>query len=77
MFIIRNLDAHHKITIHPAFELTTTGNIQEDITSNIASLTRIVEAVIREHPEQWWWVHRRFKRARNIRTGESLFPKHS
>jgi KDO2-lipid IV(A) lauroyltransferase len=77
MFIIRNPDAHHKITIRPAFELTTTGNIQEDITSNIASLTRIVEAVIREHPEQWWWVHRRFKRARNIRTGESLFPKHS
>ena len=77
MFIIRNLDSHHKITIRPAFELTTTGNTQEDITSNIASLTKIVEAVIREHPEQWWWVHRRFRRARNIRTGESLFPKHS
>ena len=77
MFIIRNPDAHHKIIIHPAFELTTTGNTQEDITSNIARLTKIVEAVIREHPEQWWWVHRRFKRAKDIRTGESLFPKHS
>ena len=77
MFIIRNPDTHHKITVHPAFELTTNGNTQENITSNIARLTKIVEAVIREHPEQWWWIHRRFKRARDIRTGESLFPKHS
>jgi KDO2-lipid IV(A) lauroyltransferase len=77
MFIIRNPDARHKIIIHPPFELATTGNTHEDITSNIASLTKIVEAVIREHPDQWWWVHRRFKRARDIRTGQSLFPKHS
>ena len=77
MFIIRNPDAHHKIIIHPAFELTTTGNTQEDITSNIARLTKISEAAIREHPEQWWWLHRRFKKARDIRTGESLFPKRS
>jgi len=65
IFMIRNPDAHHKITIHPTFELTTTANTQEDITSNIARLTKIVEAVIREYPEQWWWVHRRFKRARD------------
>ncbi len=76
MFIIRNPDGLHKITIHPAFELTTTGNAREDMTSNLARLTKIVEAVIREHPEQWWWIHRRFKRARDIRTGERLFPNH-
>jgi KDO2-lipid IV(A) lauroyltransferase len=77
MFIIRNSDNHHQIIIHPAFELTMTGMTQDDITLNIARLTKIVEAVIREHPDQWWWIHQRFKRARDIRTGESLFPKHS
>ena len=76
IFTIRNPDGLHKITIYPTFELTTTGNSQENITSNIARLTKIVETVIREHPEQWWWVHRRFKRARDIQTGERLFPKH-
>jgi KDO2-lipid IV(A) lauroyltransferase len=76
MFSIRNPDGFHKISVHPAFELTATGNIQEDITSNIARLTKIVEAVIREYPEQWWWIHRRFKRARDIKTGERLFPHH-
>jgi KDO2-lipid IV(A) lauroyltransferase len=77
MFIIRNPDHHHTVVIHPPFELNLTGNIQQDITSNIARLTKIVEATIREYPEQWWWVHRRFKRARDIQTGERLFPKRS
>jgi KDO2-lipid IV(A) lauroyltransferase len=76
MFTIRNPDSHHKIIIYPPFGLNTTGNAQQDITSNIARLTKIVEATIRQYPEQWWWVLRRFKRARDIQTGESLFPKH-
>jgi KDO2-lipid IV(A) lauroyltransferase len=77
MFIIRNADQRHQITIYPPFHLDMTKEKEQDITSNIARLTQMVEAAIREHPEQWWWVHRRFKRARDIRTGERLFPKHS
>jgi KDO2-lipid IV(A) lauroyltransferase len=76
MFIIRNPDDHHKIIIHPAPELATIGNTHEDIASNIARLTKIVEATIREYPEQWWWVHRRFKRARDPKTGKRMFHKH-
>ncbi len=76
MFITRK-HRYHKIIIHPLFDLTITGDRQQDITSNTARLTKIVEAVIREYPEQWWWGHRRFKRAKDIRTGESLFAKRS
>ncbi|MGA2315756.1 MAG: lysophospholipid acyltransferase family protein [Thermodesulfobacteriota bacterium] len=76
VFTIRNSDSHHKIIIHPPFGLNTTGNSQQDITSNIAQLTKIVEATVREYPEQWWWARPRFKRARDIQTGKSLFPKH-
>jgi lauroyl/myristoyl acyltransferase len=52
MFIIPNPDAHHKIIVYLAFEITATSNTQEDITSNIARLNKIVEAVTREYPEQ-------------------------
>lgn len=76
MFIIRNPDSFHKLIIHPTFQLSITGNAEQDIISNIARLTKIVETAIREYPEQWWWIHRRFKRARNIQTGERLLAKH-
>ena len=75
MFIIRNSDSLHKLIIHPPFQLNITGNVELDITSNIAGLTKVVEATIREYPEQWWWIHRRFKRAMDIRTGERIFSK--
>jgi len=75
MFIIRNPDSLHKIIIHPPFQLSITGNAEQDITLNIARLTKDVETTIREYPEQWWWIPRRFKRARNIQTGERLSSK--
>ena len=77
MFITRDSDHLHKITIHPPFDLKTTGNVDQDIPSNLARLTKIIESAIREHPEQWLWIYRRFKRARDIQTGERLFRKSS
>jgi len=76
MFITRNAHNSHNLIIYPPFELKGKENNQEDITSNIAKLSKIVEGMIRKYPEQWWWTHRRFKRAKDIQTGESLFHKH-
>ena len=76
MFMRRNSNNLHQITIHPPFTLNIAGNAEQDITSNLARLTKIIEAAIREYPEQWLWIYRRFKRARDIQTGERLFRKH-
>jgi len=76
IFIRRNSNNLHQITIHPPFTLTLTGNSEQDITSNLARLTKIIEVAIREYPEQWLWIYRRFKRARDVKTGERLFRKH-
>ena len=76
MFIKRNLDNLHKITIHPAVTLKNIGNTEQDITSNTAQLTKLIETAIRDYPEQWLWIYRRFKRARDIKTGERMFLKH-
>lgn len=75
VFAVRNSNQLHQIAIHPPFDLNITEDRERDITSNTARLTKIVEAAIREHPEQWWWGLRRFRRARDIKTGESLFPR--
>jgi KDO2-lipid IV(A) lauroyltransferase len=76
VFMRRHSNNLHQITIHPPVTLTITGDAEQDINSNTGRLTKLIEAAIREYPEQWLWNYRRFKRARDIRTGERLFQKH-
>ncbi len=33
----------------------------EEILENTQNYNRVLEKIILEHPEQWWWVHRRWK----------------
>jgi Kdo2-lipid IVA lauroyltransferase/acyltransferase len=45
----------------PAVELIRTGDNEADIVTNTAKFTRVIEDVIRQYPDQWLWVHRRWK----------------
>jgi len=45
----------------PAVELIRTGDDQADIVANTAKFTSIIEDFIRRYPDQWLWVHRRWK----------------
>ncbi len=41
--------------------LVRTGAADEDIVENTARFTAAIEAYVRRYPEQWLWVHRRWK----------------
>ena len=45
----------------PAVELIRTGDDQADIVANTAIFTKVIEDYVRRHPDQWLWVHRRWK----------------
>lgn len=47
----------------PAVELirTNDNNNEADIVANTAKFTKVIEDVIRQYPDQWLWVHRRWK----------------
>jgi len=45
----------------PAVELVRTGDDQADVVTNTAKFTRIIEDHVRRFPDQWLWVHRRWK----------------
>jgi KDO2-lipid IV(A) lauroyltransferase len=45
----------------PAVELIRTGDDEADIVANTAKFTKVIETFIRRYPDQWLWVHRRWK----------------
>jgi KDO2-lipid IV(A) lauroyltransferase len=51
----------YTLRFDPAIELVRTGDDQADIVANTAKFTRIIEDYVRRYPDQWLWVHRRWK----------------
>lgn len=51
----------YRLRFEPAIPLVRSGNEAADIRENTARFTRVVEDYARRYPEQWLWVHRRWK----------------
>ena len=51
----------YRIHFDPALTLVRTGDDDADAISNTAQFTRVIEEYARKYPEQWLWVHRRWK----------------
>lgn len=49
------------VRIGKEIPVAATGDRRRDILATTAEATAVLEAFIREHPEQWFWVHRRWK----------------
>jgi Kdo2-lipid IVA lauroyltransferase/acyltransferase len=47
--------------IFPEIPITSTGHEEEDIIANTQRFTLFIEDQIRKHPEQWVWMHERWK----------------
>jgi KDO2-lipid IV(A) lauroyltransferase len=51
----------YKIHFDPALQLVSTGDTEADVIANTALFTRVIESYARRFPQQWLWVHRRWK----------------
>jgi Kdo2-lipid IVA lauroyltransferase/acyltransferase len=51
----------YRLRFAPAVELASTKDEEADVLENTARFTRVIENYVREHPEQWLWVHKRWK----------------
>ena len=54
-------DRRYRAVYDPPIEWTPSGDKQADIARITQELTRVIEGWIREQPEQWLWIHRRWK----------------
>ena len=51
----------YRLRFEPALELERTGNEESDVIENTARFTRVIEDFVRAHPDQWLWIHKRWK----------------
>ena len=51
----------YRLRFDPSLELIRTGDLEADIVANTQMFTKVIEDYVRKYPEQWLWVHRRWK----------------
>ncbi|OGX28021.1 MAG: hypothetical protein A2787_01460 [Omnitrophica WOR_2 bacterium RIFCSPHIGHO2_01_FULL_48_9] len=61
MFVIREKDDRHRIIVEPPLELEYKENDRETLEVNTARITQLIERYIRRYPQEWGWMHRRWK----------------
>jgi KDO2-lipid IV(A) lauroyltransferase len=51
----------YRICFEPALDLVRTGNDEADALANTAMFTKVIERYVTKYPDQWLWLHRRWK----------------
>jgi len=59
--LIRESDGTYTLRFYPAIEFEKTGNALDDLVENTQRCQDAIERMVRAHPEQWLWFHRRWK----------------
>ncbi len=60
-FMVRQKSGKHKLILKPAVKIIRTGTYDTDLLENTQQFTKIVEEVVREYPDQYFWFHQRWK----------------
>lgn len=55
-------DTGFRAVYSPEVVISRTGNLDRDLRENTQQFTTIIEQQIRSHPDQWLWMHRRWRR---------------
>ena len=51
----------YRLRFAPVLELVRTDDEEADVRENTQRFTRVIEEYVRAHPDQWLWVHKRWK----------------
>ncbi len=61
VFGLRGAGNTHIARLLPEVEIIRSGNLREDMKTNTAAFTHLLEEQIRACPEMWFWLHDRWK----------------
>jgi KDO2-lipid IV(A) lauroyltransferase len=62
IFCIRKADNRLTIEVKSPLEIKRTGDLRSDLRINTQIITDEVEKAVRQYPDQWFWVHKRWKK---------------
>ena len=51
----------YRLRFEPPVELVRTGDGERDIVQNTQRFAKVIEEIVRKYPEQWVWIHARWK----------------
>jgi len=51
----------YRLRFDPALDLIRTSDLDADVLANTQKFTSMIEDYVRKYPDQWLWVHRRWK----------------
>jgi KDO2-lipid IV(A) lauroyltransferase len=63
----REPDGTHVLRFEEPLPVLTGGDPDEEIRRNTRAYNQALERLVLRRPEQWWWVHRRWKPLRERR----------
>jgi KDO2-lipid IV(A) lauroyltransferase len=68
----RQHGAHFRLTVYPPIEFEPSGDSERDVLALTAKINATMEAIIRQRPSQWLWIHRRWTNARDLERMKKL-----
>lgn len=51
----------YRLRFEPPVELIRTGDTERDVFENTQRFAKVIEEIVRKRPDQWVWVHKRWK----------------
>ena len=60
-YMLRLSDGKYRLVLGEEIEVIRTGEKTTDVLINTQNFTKVIEDTVRRHPDQWLWVHQRWK----------------
>jgi len=63
-YMVRLPGGRYRLVIGPEVEIVRTGDKTADVLVNTRRFTQVIEETVRRYPDQWLWIHQRWKTKR-------------